>query len=427
MMKLPKLPWLIAGLLFFSTLINYTARVTLSVVIGDVLHAFSMTEKDYSQIVSLFMVAYAVMYAGSGYVIDRLGTRRGFALFVSAWSAAQSLAGLALGKWSMAASQFGLGLAEPGNFPAGVKTVHEWFHPRQRAAAVGLANAGSSLGAALAAPVAAFMTLRYGWRSAFFVTGGAGFVWVILWMIVNPAPHSRRWLAARKENHLEDLEEEAAADAPANKRDTLRLIRSRACIMVTLARTLTDPVIYFVLFWFPRYLEKGRGFDLATVGKYAWVPFFFGGTGYIFGGWLSGRLMHAGWSLPKARKTAMLVGACFLPSAILAPYVPSASLAIVAVCFLVFGHCVWGANVLTLPADLFHANEVATASGFSGMGGALSGIVAALTTGYVVTHYSYRPIFILAGLVHPLAITLIFLFLPDRDFRRVPAAEMAPA
>jgi MFS transporter, ACS family, hexuronate transporter len=427
MLKIPKLPWLIAGLIFFSTLINYTARVTLSVVVGNVLREFSMTEKDYGQIVSLFMVAYAIMYAGSGYVIDRVGTRRGFALFVSAWSAAQALAGLAVGKWSLAVSQIGLGLAEPGNFPAGVKTAHEWFLPRQRAAAVGLANAGSSLGAALAPPLAALLTIRYDWRAAFFFTGGLGFVWLVLWLTINPAPRSPRWFAARKENGLNDFQVESAAEELANKRDTLRLLRSRGCVMATLARTLTDPVIYFVLFWFPRYLEKGRGFDIATVGKYAWVPFVFGGCGYIFGGWLPGRLMHAGWTLPRARKTAMLVGACFLPSAILAPFVPSAGLAIVAVCFMMFGHSVWGANVLTLPADLFHGNEVATGAGFSGMGGAISGIVWNLCTGYVVMRFSYWPIFILAGLMHPLAMLLIFSFLPDRYFRHVPAAEAVPA
>jgi ACS family hexuronate transporter-like MFS transporter len=198
-------------------------------------------------------------------------------------------------------------------------------------------------------------------------------------------------------------------------------------LTLILARFLTDPVIYFILFWLPRYLEKGRGFDIVTVGKYAWIPFFFGGSGYIFGGWLSGRLMRAGWSLPQARKTAMLVGACFLPSAMLAPFAPTAGLAIAAVCFVVFGHSVWGANVLTLPADLFHPNEVATGSGFSGMGGAISGIVAALCTGYVVMRFSYRPIFLLAGLMHPLAIALIFWLLPDRDFIHVPVTEVAPA
>ena len=421
MFRIPKLPWLLAGLLFFSTLINYTARVTLSVVVGSVLHEFAMTEKDYAQILSLFMGAYAVMYAGSGYIVDRLGTRRGFTLFVSVWSAFQALAGLAVGKWSLAVSQFGLGLAEPGNFPAGVKTVHEWFPPRQRAAAVGLANAGSSLGAALAAPLGALLTIHYGWRSAFFLTGGAGLVWLVVWLVVNPPPRSPRWFAAREESGLKDPEVESPAEALANKRDTLRLLRSRPCLMVILARTLTDPVIYFVLFWFPRYLEKGRGFDIASVGKYAWVPFVFGACGYLFGGWLSGRLMRGGRSLARARKLGMLVGACLLPSAMLAPFVPSAGMAIAAVCLLMFGHCVWGANVLTLPADLFHANEVATASGLSGMGGAVSGIAWQLCTGYVVMHFSFAPIFLLAGLVHPLAVALIFWLLPDRYFRHVPA------
>jgi ACS family hexuronate transporter-like MFS transporter len=425
--KIPRLPWLIAGMLFFSTLINYTARVTLSVVVGNVLREFSMTEKDYAQVVSLFLVAYAVMYAGSGFVVDRLGTRRGFTLFVSAWSAAQVLTGLVIGKWSLVASQFGLGLAEPGNFPAGVKTVQEWFPPQKRAAAVGMFNAGSSLGAALGAPMAAFLTVRYGWRSAFFFTGGLGFVWLVLWLIITPAPGSRRWLAARKENGLEDFPVESAADALKSKRNTLRLLRSRPCLMLILARFLTDPVIYFILFWLPRYLEKGRGFDIATVGKYAWVPFFFGGSGYIVGGWLSGRLMRAGWSLPRARKTAMLVGACFMPAAMLAPLVPTAGLAIFAVSFVVFGHAVWVSNLLTLPADLFHRNEVATGSGFSGMGGSISGIVANLCTGYVVMRFSYQPIFLLAGLMHPLAIALIFWLLPDRDFPEVAAMEVAPA
>jgi ACS family hexuronate transporter-like MFS transporter len=386
-----------------------------------------MTERDYAQIVSLFLVAYAVMYAGSGYVVDRQGTRRGFALFVSAWSAAQVLSGFVVGKWSLAACQFGLGLAEPGNFPAGVKTAHEWFPPHQRAAAVGLSNAGSTTGAALGVPVAAFLAVRYGWRAAFFFTGGLGFVWLALWLIICPTPGSSRWFAARKASGLETSMIEPGADALENKPDTIRLLRSRPCYTLILARFLTDPVIYFILFWLPRYLEKGRGFDTAMVGKYAWLPFFFGGSGYIVGGWLSGRLMRAGWSLPRARKTTMLVGACLLPSAILAPRVPTASLAIIAVCFVVFGHAIWVSNLLTLPADLFNRNEVATGSGFSGTGGAVSGIVAMLCTGYVVTRFSYQPIFLLAGLMHPLAMALVFWLLPDRDFPKAPAAEGAPA
>jgi ACS family hexuronate transporter-like MFS transporter len=138
-------------------------------------------------------------------------------------------------------------------------------------------------------------------------------------------------------------------------------------------------------------------------------------------------LIHAGWSLPRARKTGMLVGVCFLPSAMLAPRLPTAGLAIVAICFAVFGHSVWGANMLTLPADLFHRNEVGTGSGFSGMGGAISGIVTTLCTGYVVTRFSYQPIFLLAGLMHPLAMALVFWLLPDRDFPQARAVNVAPA
>ncbi len=425
MIKLPKLPWLIAGMLFFSTLINYTARLTLSVVVGDILRAFTMTERDYAQIVSLFLGAYAVMYAGSGYVVDRLGVRRGFGLFVSVWSAFQALSGLALGKWSLAATQFGLGLAEPGNFPAGVKAVHEWFPPHQRAAAVGLFNAGSSLGAALGAPVAAFMTVRYGWRSAFFFTGGLGFVWLVLWLIICPRPHTARWLAARKESGLEATRAEASgAEARANKPDTLRLLLSRPCYALILARFFTDPVIYFVIFWLPRYLETGRGFDIAEVGEYAWVPFFFGGMGYIVGGWLSGHLMRAGWVLPRARKAVMLMGACLMPAAILAPRVPTAALAIAAMCFVVFGHALWISSLMTLPADLFKPHEVGTGAGFSGMGGGISGIIATLCTGYVVTRFSYQPIFLLAGLLHPFTMALVYWLLPDRDF---PEAQLTVA
>jgi ACS family hexuronate transporter-like MFS transporter len=291
-----------------------------------------------------------------------------------------------------------------------------------------LSNAGSSLGAACGAPLAAFFTLRYGWRAAFIFTGGLGFVWVALWLIICPSPGSRRWLAARKESPLDDSTGiPIAADAVGGKPDLLRLLRSRPCLMLILARFLTDPVVYFILFWLPRYLERSRGFDVAMVGKYAWVPFFFGGIAYLVGGWLSGRLMRAGWSLPRARKAVMLVGASLVPAAMLAPRAPNAGLAIAAVCFVMIGHSLWGANMLTLPADLFRPNEVATGSGLSGMGGAISGIVAALFTGYVVTRFSFQPIFLLAGLMHPLAIALIYRFLPDRDFATVRPVETAVA
>ncbi len=393
MIKIPKLRWVIAAMLFASTVINYADRLTLSVVSLDIRKEFSMTEQDYSQVVTLFLLAYAIMYAVSGYVIDRMGTRRGFAVFILGWSFAQMLHGFVRGKWSLGACRFLLGLAEPGAWPAAAKAVAEWFPASQRAFGMGIFNAGSSIGSALAPPMVAYLTAYYGWRSAFLFTGSLGFVWLIGWLILYYPPRKNPWLRAEE---MPDVDEVKPAVVGA-RRDWRKVIAMRECYTLILARFFTDPVIYFVIFWLPEYLRKERGFDLAMVGKYAWVPFIFGDIGYMFGGWLSGRLMRAGWTLPRARKFVMLMGACVMPAAIFAPLVPTAALAIGATCFVTFGHALWVANLQTLPADLFKSGEVGSAMGFSGMGGAVGGMLANLGTGYLVQHYSYAPVFLMAG------------------------------
>jgi ACS family hexuronate transporter-like MFS transporter len=418
--KIPKLRWVIAAMLFLATTINYADRLALSVVSPEVRREFGMTEQDYSQIVTIFLIAYAVMYAGSGYVVDRLGTRRGFSLFITVWSVAAMLHGLARGKWSLAGYRFLLGLGEPGNWPAAAKAVAEWFPASQRALGVGIFNAGSTMGSMLAPPVVAYLTLNYGWRFAFVFTGSLGLVWLVFWLILYQPPHRNRWLSAREYAEIKDQVRppEETAPAKAGRVDWRKVIRMRECYTLILARFFTDPVIYFVIFWLPEYLNKERGFDLAMVGKYAWVPFLFGDIGYVTGGWLSGRLMRAGWSLPRARKFVMLLGAMVMPAAILAPLVPTAAMAIAAICFVTLGHAFWIANLLTLPTDLFPGHEVGTATGFTGMGGAIGGALANLATGSVVTHFSYAPVFLMAGLMHPLAILLVYRLLPDRYFRR---------
>jgi len=200
--------------------------------------------------------------------------------------------------------------------------------------------------------------------------------------------------------------------------DWQKVIRMRQCYTLILARFFTDPVIYFMIFWFPEYLRKERGFDLKAVGDYAWVPFTVAGVGYLFSGWLSGRLMQAGWKLPNARKFGLLISALLMPVAILAPLVPTAGLAIAATCFITVGHAFFVANIQTLPADLFPGHEMGTASGFSGMGGAVGGIIANLVTGYVVQHFSYAPVFFIAGLMHPVSTALVYWLLPNRYFLR---------
>jgi ACS family hexuronate transporter-like MFS transporter len=418
--KIPRLRWIIAALLFLSTMINYADRLALSIVSRDLRAEFHMTEQAYSYVITFFFVAYAIMYAGSGYLVDRLGTRRGFALFVGTWSVAAMLHALVRGTWSLGWARFLLGLSEPGNWPAAAKAVAEWFPPGQRALGVGIFNAGSSLGSAIAPPMVAYLTLRYGWRFAFLFTGSLGILWLVAWLFLYQPPHLSRLLRAEEYAVIKQQVEPPADATPAapSSINWRKVVAMRECYTLILARFFTDPVIYFIIFWLPEYLRKERGFDLKAVGDYAWVPFVVGGVGYILGGWLSGRLMRAGWALPSARKFVMLLGALVMPASILAPLVPAAWMAIAATCFVTFGHALFVSNVQTLPTDLFRGHEIGTASGFSGMGGAIGGILANLGTGYIVQRFSYAPIFFLAGLMHPLAIALVYWMLPNRYFRQ---------
>lgn len=411
----PRLRWIIAGLLFLATMINYVDRSALGIVSVDVRREFGLDEQDYSHIVTLFLIAYAIMYAGSGYIIDRLGTKRGFAAFITGWSLAQLAHAFTAGKWSLGAARFALGFFEPGNWPAAAKAVAEWFPARDRALGVGIFNAGSSIGSAIAPPMVAWITYQFGWRAAFVVTGAMGLIWLVLWWTIYDPPARNRWL--RKG---ETMPEEVTAAAVVSARpDWKRVIRMRECYTLILARFFTDPVIYFVIFWLPEYLRRERAFDLAMVGRYAWVPFIFGDIGYMLGGWLSGHLIRRGWALPSARKFVMFLGACCMPAAMFAPFVPTAAMAIAATCFVTFGHAFFVANIQTLPTDLFRGGEIGTAMGFSGMGGAVGGILANLGTGYVVQNFSYAPVFLMIGLMHPLATFLVYRLLPNRYFSEV--------
>jgi ACS family hexuronate transporter-like MFS transporter len=421
-MKIPRMLWIIGMLLFLATALNYADRLVLSIVSVDIRREFGLTPQDYSEIVALFLLAYAIMYAGSGWMIDKLGTKRGFGLFILAWSVSQALHAFAFGKWSLATFRFMLGLSEPGNWPAAAKAVQEWFPPAQRALGIGVFNAGSSIGSAVAPPLVAWVTIHHGWRAAFVLTGLLGFAWLAAWMTLYEPPHRNRWITRREYEALIPQLPPPAESAPTREKiDWVRVFSARGCWSLVVARFFTDPVIYFVIFWLPEYLRNERHFDLDEVGQYAWVPFVFGGVAYVFGGWLSSYLIRRGWTLARSRKFVMAAGAAFLPVATLAPFVPSAWMAIAATCFITFGHAFWVSNLQALPTDLFRGREVATASGFTGMGGAVGGILAQLGTGYLVAHFSYAPVFVIAGLMHPLSAVLVYWWLPEREFEKARA------
>src|SRR5579863_9372049 len=214
-MKIPNLRWIIAALLFFATAVNYADRQALAVVSDKIRTQFSMTEIDYSRILAGFFLAYAIMYAGSGYIVDRLGTKKSFSLFIGVWSLASMAHAFATGVWSFGICRFVLGLGEPGNWPAATKAVSEWFAPRQRALGVGIFNAGSSLGSAIAPPMVAYLTIRFGWRFAFVAVGSIGLLWLVAWLLIYQPPHLNPLLRAeeyaRIKDDVEPPEETAAA------------------------------------------------------------------------------------------------------------------------------------------------------------------------------------------------------------------------
>ena len=304
------LRWYIAGLLCLASGLNYLDRQTLSVLAQTIQDELHLTTVQYSHITSAFLVSYTIMYAVSGRLIDFLGTRRSFLLFVSDWSVANILHMFARTALQFSFFRFLLGATESGNFPAGVKVVTEWFPMRERALAVGIFNAGTAVGAALAAPVVSGVALLWGWRSAFVAGGVLGLVWLLLWILFYRLPRNHLWLGSDELRLIEEGETPAMATPRVSIRQLLTTREAWGCI---LARMLTDPISYFFIFWTPKFLQQERGFDLAAIGKYSWIPFFAAAVGNIFGGAIPAFLVRRGWTLNRARKTIMLIASLVMP------------------------------------------------------------------------------------------------------------------
>ncbi len=396
---MPGLRWWIAGLLFLATVINYVDRQTLSVLAPVLRDEFGMSNTDYSRIVSAFMLAYLIMQTGSGRIMDRLGTRRGFALCIAWWSAAAMAHAGARSAAQFGLVRFLLGLGEAGNWPGAVKAISEWFPARERAFATGFFNSGSTLGAVIAPPLVAWLALAYGWRNAFLITGSLGFFWLGLWLWVYRRPQEHRWLRRHELEHIErGQQEERVGPAPRWK----ELFRYRQVWGLVLGRMLADPVWWFYVFWLPEYLKRERAFSLAMIGYFAWIPFLAADIGNLAGGLASGWLVKRGMEVLRARKAVMGASAVLMMAGIPAVLAEDANTALALISVATFAYSMWAANILTLPADLFPPPVVASVSGLSGTGAATGGMVFTLIIGAVVDRFSYVPVFTAAGLM-PLA------------------------
>ena len=405
--KLSGLRWLIIGLIFFATLINYIDRLTISVLAPVIKADLGLSNTEYGGITTWFLLAYTVSQALSGKLYDKIGIKLGFTVSIVIWSLAAMAHAFARGLFSLSVYRFILGLGEAGNWPGAAKTVAEWFPARQRAFAMAIFNSGAAIGSIVAPPLIVWLQISYGWQTTFLVTGALGFGWLILWWIFYESPNKHSWLTTQERQIIEEKEIDAAPSDEAAP-GWFSLLGYKQVWAIVLARFLTDPIWWLYIAWLPSYLADVRGFSLTQIGLFAWVPFVAADAGSLFGGWLSGFLIARGWSVDAARKVVIAFAALLMPAGILAAFTGDAIFALALIGVVLFGFQVWINNVQTLPSDFFSSKAVGSVAGLGGMGAGIGSMIFTLTTGWVVDHFSYTPILIAAGILAPLGTMLLF-------------------
>lgn len=380
-----KLRWAILALLFAATVLNYLDRQVLSILAPQVQKDLGIDDLGYARIVQYFLVAYAIAYVATGWVTDKLGAKYTLALFLGWWS----LANMATG-WVRNAAQLGfarmmLGIGEPSVYTAGPKAVAEHFPPTERGFAIGVYTAGAMIGATIAPPLIAVLALQFGWRAAFVITGAAGFVWLAIWLMVYRSPEGA---------------------APTRTQAPVRwgpILRDRSVWGLAIARLIADPVWYFYLFWFPKYLADERGMGLVQVASLAWIVYLAADIGSVGGGLLSGRLIRAGIAPQRSRIITMGLAAGLAPLGMLIGLQLDIGLTLAIGALVACAHLVFQVNVSALVVDRYPMRIVATVFGLIAGGSALGGFASTRIVGEIASTGSYTAVFLLMGLLHPLA------------------------
>ncbi|MFB3825167.1 MAG: MFS transporter [Bryobacteraceae bacterium] len=396
--------WLVISLVFFATLINFLDRLTVSVLAPIIQQSLHLTNLQFAGISTWFLIAYTASQGLSGRLYDRVGTRRGFSISVTVWSLAAMAHSLARDVRGLSVCRFVLGLGEAGNWPGAAKVIAEWFPVEQRALAMGIFNSGAALGSAFVPPVVIWLQAQVGWQMTFLLTGSAGFLWLIAWLIL----YHDRGPAVTKQS--------------VEKTPWLTLIGQRRTWGIILARLLTDPTWWLYLTWLPLYLYNARGFSLKQIGLFAWFPYVMADAGSLGGGWLSGFLVERGWTVNRARKTVMIIGVVMMSTGIMAARAPDPLVALAWISVVLAGFQAWVNNVQTLPSDIFPESSVGSVAGLGGVGAGAGSICSTLAIGWVVDHFSYTPVLIAAGLLPMAGTALLFLLVG-----RIPQPEGARA
>ena len=399
------LRWWIATLIFFATLINFIDRLTISILAPVITSQLKLTNLQFASITTWFLVAYTISQGLSGKLYDRIGARRGFAISIFVWSVAASAHAFARGFVSLSCLRFILGLGEAGNWPGAAKVIAAWFPRHQRALGMGIFNSGVCIGSIVAPPLIVWLQLTFGWQTTFLATGILGFMWLALWLLFYEDPDKHAAITAEEYAFIKE-----GQGGPTNRKSLswLELLRFRQTWAIVLSRFLTDPVWWLYITWLPLYLYNARGFDLKKIGMFAWVPFLTADAGSLLGGWLSGYLIANGWSTDRARKIVVVIAAILMTAGIPAALTSDPMIALGFISLVTFGFQSWINNVQTLPSDFFSEESVASVAGLGGVGAGVGAILYVLTTGWVVDHFSYTPILIIASFLPLVGTAVLF-------------------
>jgi MFS transporter, ACS family, hexuronate transporter len=403
--------WIICALLLFGTTKNYMDRQVLGVLKTTLQHDLGWNEIDYSNIVFAFQAAYALGMLLVGRLIDRLGTRRGFSLAMVFWSIASMGHALCHSLGSFFVARFSLGLGESGNFPASIKTVAEWFPKKERALATGIFNAGTNIGAIITPLTVPWITLHWGWRAAFLITGALGFVWLAFWLLLYRKPDEHPNLSKQE---LDYIRSDPAQ--PVGKIKWARLLPLRQTWAFITGKFLLDPIWWFYLFWIPDFLQRKHGLALMSIGLPIMVIYLISDVGSVAGGWLSSALIQRGKTVNVARKVTMLICAlCVLPI-VFAYNMESLWGAVLLIGLAAAAHQGFSANLFTLTSDLFPSQAVGSVVGIGGMAGAVGGMLIAKVVGYTLQWTgSYMVPFLCAAISYPVALALIQILAPKLE------------
>lgn len=407
--------WVICALLLFGVTKNYMDRQVLGVLKTTLQHDFGWNEIQYGNLVFYFQAAYALGMLLMGRLIDRLGTRIGYALAMTFWSVASMTHAIAGSFAGFAMARFALGFGEAGVFPASIKCVAEWFPKKERALATGIFNAGTNAGAIITPLVVPWIVLHWGWRAAFLLTGAVGFVWLVFWFALYKRPEEHPRVSAAELKYIQSDPVD-----PAQNIRWASLLPHRQTWAYVAGKFLIDPIWWFYLFWVPDFLQRRHGLALMKIGLPIMVIYLISDVGSVAGGWLSSWLIQHGSNVNAARKVTMLVCALSVMPIVFTYRAEGMWTAVLLIGLAAAAHQGFSANLYTLTSDMFPARAVGSVVGIGGMAGAVGGMLIAQVVGHTLQWTgSYMVPFIIAGSAYLLALLAIQILSPRLEPARI--------